>query len=596
MNRATGWLLVAVLLTACGPGQAASDLAAVQAVAVQRGNLRITVTEGGDLDSGKPVAIRSEVEGRPSILGLIPEGTQVKKGDWLVKLDSSGLQDNLNRAEIRVEESRSQVEQALQALEIQAKRNSEDETSARTDVELAESGLIGYLKGTYELEKSKLESTITLAQERLARAKSEAEASRRLAEKSYVSKSELEADRLAERQAEEAVRIAELDIKQLENFTKPDEIKRLTADIEVKKLAYARVQQQAMSELKQKTDALEANKKSLTLETEARDKLAGQLSKTMIYAPSDGLVVYARQDRGGRMGGSEPIGLGKEVREQEEILRIPDLSSMMVKVDIHESAIKKVREKQRAWIRVDAIPNRLIPGTVTRVSLVPSSQSSWMNPDLKVYETFVQLEETVEGVKPGMHAQVEIIVQEIADAVHMPLQAAHQSGSRTFAYVKKGDGTPELREIKVGYNNQSYVHVESGLNEGEMVFLVPPPGAPNLPEPEAAPDLPSPAPTTGTPAGQGPGGGSGTSPTPDDGNLPRGAGDGNRSGRREGGGRPEGTRGEGEGRRAMSERMQNMSPEDRAKFMEEMRRRRGGTEGAPAAPPTPPTGQDGERK
>ncbi len=564
------------LVSGCGKSgeETGSD---AEAVPVTRGRLRVSVLEGGDLESANPVSVRSELEGRGAILALVPEGVQVKKGDFLVRLDSASIQDNLNRQEIKLEDARNALAQAEEAVQIQVKKNKEDETSASTDRDLAKRALDGFLEGTKPLEELKLKSKLTIAEEKLKRAKDKAEASLRLSEKEYISKSELEADELAQKQAEEEVKIAEQDLAHYQNYKAIDDKTKFSTDVEVKELALARVIQQASSELKQKQDSLEAKKRSFNLEKEARDKLVANLAKTNITAPADGLVVYARQERGGRMGGTEPVGLGKEVREQEEILRIPDLSQMVVEVDIHESSIKKVKQGQRVWVKVDALPNEIFPGVVTRVSLVPSTQGSWMNPDLKVYETVVKLEKTVEGVKPGMHAQVEIQVAELDNVLQVPLQAVRQSGAKSFVYVKTSGG-PELREVKVGQNSASSIEIQDGIKEGELVYLAPPAGAPALPAPEAA------APTfeeTGNSAANGaaPGG-----PRPfDDGNMPPGAPG---AGGRQGGGAPgeNGAAGGGasaeERRRQMAERMKNMTPEEQQKFREEMMRRRGGGDGS----------------
>ena len=80
-------------------------------------------------------------------------------------------------------------------------------------------------------------------------------------------------------------------------------------------------------------------------------------SKSVIKAPAAGIVVYAREDRG-RMGSSEPVGEGKQLREREEILNIPDTRRMIVQLDIHESLVKKVRDGQRGVHPLDALPGQ----------------------------------------------------------------------------------------------------------------------------------------------------------------------------------------------------------------------------------------------
>ncbi len=64
---------------------------------VRRGPLIISVTESGTIKNREEVEIKSQVEGRASILTLIPEGTQVKPGDLLVELDSSREPHRPNR-------------------------------------------------------------------------------------------------------------------------------------------------------------------------------------------------------------------------------------------------------------------------------------------------------------------------------------------------------------------------------------------------------------------------------------------------------------------------------------------------------------------
>jgi len=318
-----------------------------------------------------------------------------------------------------------------------------------------------------------------------------------------------------------------------------------------------RMKQQAESELKQKEDLLANRQRSYDLQVERRDKVVSMLDKSVITAPADGLVVYSRERS--RWGRGDPVSEGKEVKEREEILRIPDLSSMLVKVDIHESSIKRVQTGQRATIEVDAIPGRRFAGTVSRVSPVPSSESSWMNPDLKVYETEVVLDETIDEMKPGMHARVQIMVSALDGALMVPLQAVREAGRRSFVYVKN-DQKVELREVKTGMEDDVAVQILSGLEKGEEVFLATPTGAPGLPEAElAGPSPEAVAAKAETPA-------VGGAPAPAAGaGVPAGDAEKTRPSRRRGANMTP------EQLKAMQERMKNMTPEERAK----MRERRG---------------------
>ncbi|MFQ6036768.1 MAG: efflux transporter periplasmic adaptor subunit, partial [Sedimentisphaerales bacterium] len=69
----------------------------------RRGPLTISVLESGTIKAREQIIIKNEVEGRTSIITLIPEGTRVKKGDLLVELDASALEDAKIDQEIRVQ-------------------------------------------------------------------------------------------------------------------------------------------------------------------------------------------------------------------------------------------------------------------------------------------------------------------------------------------------------------------------------------------------------------------------------------------------------------------------------------------------------------
>lgn len=273
------------------------------------------------------------------------------------------------------------------------------------------------------------------------------------------------------------------------------------------------MKRRASAESAQTLAESETAKKTLQLEEERYARTKSNLDKSVIRAPSTGIVVYARQDRG-RMG-SEPITEGKSLNEREEILQIPDNRRMNVDMDVHESQVKKVRPGQAVRIRLDAMSGREFTGVVSSVAAVPSTSNSWMNPDLKLYPTKVEIKEELEDLRPGMNAQCEIFASDLGDVLQVPMQAVHSAGGKTFAYVQEA-GKPILREIKIGQNNDRAVHVTDGLKEGEQVYLAVPPEAPPLPEREdrSAPTLPpeaappaeggAPNPADGTPRPAGP--------------------------------------------------------------------------------------------
>src|SRR6185503_5563240 len=89
--------------------------------------------------------------------------------------------------------------------------------------------------------------------------------------------------------------------------------------------------------------------------------------------------------------------------------------------------------------------------------------------DLKVYQTVVTIEGTHTWLKPGMSAKVEILVNELADVIYVPLQAIKEDSGKQFCSVVSG--RTQLREVQIGDFNDEFIEIKGGLQEGERVAL-----------------------------------------------------------------------------------------------------------------------------
>src|SRR5262245_28314954 len=97
----------------------------------------------------------------------------------------------------------------------------------------------------------------------------------------------------------------------------------------------------------------------------------------------------------------------------------------------------------------------------------------WANPNLRLYRTEVSLEDPVNEMRPGMSCAIEILVEDIQDALYVPVQSVFRRAEDTLAFVVHG-GEGEERSVEVGRYNDRWVQVVSGLQEGETVLLTPP--------------------------------------------------------------------------------------------------------------------------
>src|SRR5690606_26823135 len=150
---------------------------------VSRDDFVLSITERGEIESAGVTEVRSEVKSKNqpgvAILRVVPEGTQVKAGDFLVELDASALAEErltqqilVNTAEAAVVEARNLYETALIA------KNE-------------------YIDGTYVQERQVIEGEMFIAEENLNRAKEYYEYSKKPAATSYLNALQLEADKFA---------------------------------------------------------------------------------------------------------------------------------------------------------------------------------------------------------------------------------------------------------------------------------------------------------------------------------------------------------------------------------------------------------------
>jgi hypothetical protein len=70
------------------------------------------------------------------------------------------------------------------------------------------------------------------------------------------------------------------------------------------------------------------------------------------------------------------------------------------------------------------------------------------------------------------------VIDEIQDAIAVPLHAVRRRGDHYYCYVEGAEGKPEIQEVKIGLHNDQHVAVTEGLRNGQTVFLAEPPGAP----------------------------------------------------------------------------------------------------------------------
>ncbi len=452
---------------------------------VKRGPLTISVTEAGTIKNREQVVIKSEVEGSTTILSLIEEGTFVKKGDPLVELDASRLQDGKTSQEISAQNAEAGFIRARENLAVAKSQAASDVSKAKLATQFAKEDLRKYIEGEYPQELKEAGSKITIAEEELKRAQDRLTWSDKLAEERYLSRTELDADVLAAKKAELELELAKGRRGLLVEYTNARRLAELKSDVEQAEMALERAQRKATADVVQAEAELKAKELQFKREKGTLEKIERQLAKCKITAPVEGMVVYATTGKGSWRGNQEPLEEGRQVREREELIYLPTAASMMAEVKVHESSLEKVAAGMPVRVTVDALPGKTYWGEVAKIGLLPDAQMMWMNPDLKVYSTEVNLDGDASELRAGMTCRAEIIVKELDDAAYVPVQAVLRVGGSSVVYLPR-EGGPEMRVVERGLDNNRMIVIRDGLEPGEAVLMTPPLAAAEAPVAEAA--------------------------------------------------------------------------------------------------------------
>ena len=462
-----GWLLLRT------PENSAPSFQNQPTFTLEPGPLTIDVVEGGTIRPREQIIIKSEVEGSAVILFLVDEGTQVNKGDLLVELDASQLVDQQASQQIQVINTEATHVNARENLAVVKSQAQADIDQAELDLRFARQDLVQYREGEFPKLKKEAEVAITLAEETLTNASNTYAWSEKLFAEKYLSEAELKQDELSRQKASIDLELAKDELMLLTQFTYTRKMAELESAASQAVMALERIRRKSAADIVQAEAKLKASEAELRQQQSQFDRIEKQISKTKIYAPMDGTVIYATSTRMSWRSNSEPLDEGQAVRERQELIYLPTTASYNAEIKVHESSLEKIRTGLPVQIFVDALPGRSFTGKVTFIAPLPDATSMFMNPDLKVYNTVIEIDGSGSDLRNGMSCRAEILIQRFADTLYVPMQSVLRVAGQPTVYVAK-EGTFQPQTVTTGLDNNRMIQITAGLSDGDEVLLTPP--------------------------------------------------------------------------------------------------------------------------
>jgi len=191
-----------------------------------------------------------------------------------------------------------------------------------------------------------------------------------------------------------------------------------------------------------------------------------RLSQMEVKAPGSGSIVYLQNTSQGYLNRA-PFKVGDQVWARTVVAEIPDLSTLEIESKVEEADRSRIDVGDEVRTQVDALPELTFHSCIRTISAL--TQMSFEYPPTWTFRAFASIGEPDPRLRPGMPATMDVIVDQIEDAITIPTQALFTLEGKPVVYVSE-EGEYRPVEVEILARNPDEVAI-SGIEEGTMVSL-----------------------------------------------------------------------------------------------------------------------------
>lgn len=434
-------------------------------------DLDVKINKDGELAAINNIDVQCHVEGLNTITYVIDEGTNVKKDQVLVTLDSSMIKHKVDDLKASLDTAQANLVTAQQMEEIQKSQNDANLDAAKVALELAQIDLEAYEKGTFPQAKADAETQLTMAEQTLGNRQDDLNNTMALFGKGFVTPSDVKKAELDVTTAVNARDKAKTALQVLLLYQhKKDQTSFQSAVAQAgQRLEHTKAENAA--NLTQKQAVVRASITTVRIYQTQYDEQREQLENCTIKAPAPGFVIYASSlDRNSPV----PIQEGTTVRDKQLLIRLPDTSGMKAVVRIPEAQRTRIRvddkNPMRSIVRIQRGSKPIeVTAWVSRISPIADMSQRWYNPDLKEYPVDLTLDWVPNDLKPSETVKAEIFCEHLTGAVAVPLDCIYSAGNDNYVFQKLDDAVKPVK-VTIGQSTETFAQVASGLSMGAEVL------------------------------------------------------------------------------------------------------------------------------
>ncbi|WP_052507375.1 efflux RND transporter periplasmic adaptor subunit [Desulfonatronovibrio magnus] len=196
------------------------------------------------------------------------------------------------------------------------------------------------------------------------------------------------------------------------------------------------------------------------------EKLEVQIEQRKVRAPVSGVVIQPV----GEDGKKTALERGSRVSAGTSLFAVGDLKGMTVSTKVDEVDVRKIFPGQSVRARGDAFPGVTLQGEVSHISAQAVAGSGRQGATFDVRVTFPELDEkSLEYIRVGMSADLEVVVYENDNAMMVPLSFVRVVRGASFVRLVGPDGQVREREVETGITTLRDVEIVSGVEAGQRL-------------------------------------------------------------------------------------------------------------------------------
>jgi macrolide-specific efflux system membrane fusion protein len=237
------------------------------------------------------------------------------------------------------------------------------------------------------------------------------------------------------------------------------------------------LEQRGVAQMDVDTAASDVRAKKVAVQTAAvaYGAASDRLRYTRVLAPMDGTVT----ERGIQSG--EVVTPGVQASfDGKSLMTISDLSTLLVKADLNQIDVAKIKLGQKVTVTLDALPGKTYEAAITKIapaSITPKDKQ------VDVFPVEATLTKSDLAIKPGMTADVRIHIEKKEHVLALPIEAVVKEGPKQFVSkvvsLPNGKQKTDKTEVAVGARNDREMEISSGIKEGDKVLIKPASSADN---------------------------------------------------------------------------------------------------------------------